>query len=87
MMILVGLLFYSRDRTHWNKYLGYGWPIGLAVMGLLMKGGLFGLMPVESSQWGGLPLTLLLSVFGLTAAYPLGVILALGRKMDQCPVY
>lgn len=28
---------------------------------------------------GGLPLTLMLSVFGLTAAYPLGVILALGR--------
>jgi general L-amino acid transport system permease protein len=35
---------------------------------------------VESTQWGGLPLTLLLSVFGLTAAYPLGVILALGRQ-------
>ncbi len=31
-------------------------------------------------QWGGLPLTLLLSVFGLTAAYPLGVALALGRQ-------
>jgi general L-amino acid transport system permease protein len=45
-----------------------------------MKGGLFGLPSVESTQWGGLPLTLLLSVFGLTAAYPLGVILALGRQ-------
>ena len=49
-------------------------------MSLLMKGGLFGLTPVESTQWGGLPLTLLLSVFGLTAAYPLGVVLALGRQ-------
>jgi general L-amino acid transport system permease protein len=49
-------------------------------MGLLMKGGIFGLTPVESTQWGGLPLTLLLSVFGLTAAYPLGVVLALGRR-------
>jgi general L-amino acid transport system permease protein len=49
-------------------------------MGLLMKGGLFGLTSVESTQWGGLPLTLLLSIFGLTAAYPLGVILALGRR-------
>ena len=27
-----------------------------------------------------LPLTLLLAVFGLTAAYPLGVVLALGRQ-------
>jgi general L-amino acid transport system permease protein len=49
-------------------------------MGLLMEGGIFGLKSVESTQWGGLPLTLLLSVFGLTAAYPLGVILALGRR-------
>jgi len=80
MFILFGLLFYSRDRNHWKKPLGYSWIVGLFTMGLLMKGGLFGLTPVESTQWGGLPLTLLLSVFGLTAAYPLGVILALGRQ-------
>ncbi len=80
MMILFGLLFYSRDRTHWKKPLSYAWIIGLFTMGLLMKGGIFGLSSVESTQWGGLPLTLLLAVFGLTAAYPLGVILALGRR-------
>ena len=80
MLILFGLLFYSRDRNHWTKYLGYSWIAGLVVMGFLMKGGLFGLSSVESTKWGGLPLTLLLSIFGLTAAYPLGVVLALGRQ-------
>jgi general L-amino acid transport system permease protein len=80
MILLVGLLYYSQNRNHWKKPLAYAWIIGLFIMGLLMKGGLFGLAPVESSQWGGLPLTLLLSVFGLTAAYPLGVVLALGRQ-------
>ena len=80
MILLVGLLFYSRNRNHWKKSLVYAWIIGLFLMGLLMKGGLFGLSPVDSTKWGGLPLTLLLSVFGLTAAYPLGVILALGRQ-------
>jgi general L-amino acid transport system permease protein len=80
MMILFGLLFYSRNRIHWKKSLAYAWIIGLFTMGLLMKGGILGLPDVESTQWGGLPLTLLLSVFGLTAAYPLGVILALGRR-------
>jgi len=93
MLLLFGLLFYSRNRDHWTKYLGYGWLVGLFLMGLLMTGGLFGLDPVEPSQWGGLPLTLLLSVFGLTAAYPLGVILALGRQSKMptirilCVVY
>ena len=58
-----------------------------------MGGGLFGLSPVESTKWSGLPLTLLLSVFGLTVAYPLGVILALGRQSKMpaikllCVVY
>ena len=80
MMILFGLLFYSRDRRHWKKSLGYAWIIGLFTMGFLMTGGLFGMTAVESTQWGGLPLTLLLAVFGLTAAYPLGVVLALGRR-------
>jgi general L-amino acid transport system permease protein len=80
MALLVALLFYSRNRDHWKKSLAYAWTLGLFIMGLLMKGGLFGLTPVESGQWGGLPLTLLLSVFGLTAAYPLGVVLALGRR-------
>jgi general L-amino acid transport system permease protein len=93
ILILCGLLFYSRNRNHWTKYLGYAWIIGLVVMGLLMRGGLFGLSSVETTQWGGLPLTLLLSVFSLTIAYPLGVILALGRQSKMpiikwmCVVY
>ncbi len=80
ILILCGLLFYSRDRNHWTMHLGYAWVIGLVVMGFLMRGGLFGLASVEPTKWGGLPLTLLLSVFGLTIAYPLGVFLALGRQ-------
>jgi len=80
MVLLIALLFYSRNRKHWKKSLLYAWLLGLAVMGLLMKGGLFGLSPVETTKWGGLPLTLTLSVFGLTAAYPLGIVLALGRR-------
>jgi len=93
MVILVVLLFYSRDRRHWNKSLVYTWVAGLFTMGLLMKGGIFGLVEVESTQWGGLPLTLMLSVFGLAAAYPLGVVLALGRQSKMpavkalCVVY
>lgn len=80
MLVLFGLLFLSQDRKRWNRLLAYGWGIGLAAIGLLMAGGLFGLEPVESSNWGGLPLTLILAVFALTAAYPLGVLLALGRQ-------
>lgn len=80
MIMMVGLLFYSKYRDHWKKSLIYFWIAGLIIMGLLMKGGFFGLASVESDQWGGLPLTLMLSVFGMVAAYPLGIVLALGRR-------
>ena len=79
MIILVALLFYSRNRNHWRKSLLWSWVTGLVLMGTLLRGGVLGLPVVESTQWGGLPLTLLLAVFGLTGAYPLGVLLALGR--------
>jgi general L-amino acid transport system permease protein len=80
MIILFILLLLSSNRRFWKKSLGYAWLLGLVSMGLLLKGGLFGLSSVESTKWSGLPLTLLLSVFGLTAAYPLGIALALGRQ-------
>ena len=50
MIILVGMLFYSRDWNRWGKKLGYAWLVALFVMGTLMKGGLFGLVPVESTK-------------------------------------
>ncbi len=93
VVILITLLFYSQNRNHWRKSLFYAWMTGLFTMGLLLKGGLFGFQSVESNLWGGLPLTLLLSVFGLTAAYPVGIMLALGRQSEMpviksfCVVY
>lgn len=47
---------------------------------VLFKGGLFGLPNVETSRWGGLLLTLVIAGVGMTAALPLGVLLALGRR-------
>lgn len=93
MLILFALVFYSRDRKHWKKSLAYIWLVGLITMGVLMRGGIFGLEYVETGKWSGLPLTLLLSLFGMVAAYPLGVVLALGRQSKMptikslCVVY
>ncbi len=85
IVLLISLLFVSRNRSYWKPWLGYAWVISLVIMGVLLRGGLFGLTPVEIQRWGGIILTLLLSVFGLTAAYPLGVLLALGRQ-SRMPV-
>ena len=93
MILLVGLVIYSKDRKHWKRSLGIYWFFGLIVMGFLMYGKIFGLPVVETSQWSGLPLTFMLSFFGMVAAYPLGVLLALGRQSSMpaiktlCVVY
>jgi general L-amino acid transport system permease protein len=40
----------------------------------------FGLTPVETSQWGGLLVTLVVAITGMVASLPLGILLALGRR-------
>jgi general L-amino acid transport system permease protein len=39
-----------------------------------------GLPYVENERWGGLILTLLLRSFGVAFAFPLSILLALGRR-------
>lgn len=45
-----------------------------------LVGGGFGLESVDTSRWGGLLLTLVLSVVGILVSLPLGILLALGRR-------
>lgn len=93
MVLLIGLVVYSKDRNHWKKSLGVYWLINLVVMGTLMYGGVFGMPVVDTDQWSGLPLTFMLALFGIVAAYPIGVMLALGRQSKMpaiktlCVVY
>jgi general L-amino acid transport system permease protein len=77
---LIGLVFHSHSPRRWNRSLVYLWVGSVAAMGVVMRGGILGLSGVETASWSGISLTLLLSIFGLTAAYPLGVVLALGRR-------
>jgi len=50
----------------------------------LLYGG-FGLEIVETSQWGGLLVTMVVAVTGIVASLPLGILLALGRR-SKMPV-
>lgn len=79
MMLLIGMLGLSCWRGAWHWWLGPLWAGSIAVMGVLMYGGIFGLEVVPQNRWGGLPLTLMLASIGIVAGFPLGVLLALGR--------
>jgi len=47
---------------------------------ILFIGGHFGLPYVETSKWGGFFLTIVTAVFVFATSFPLGVLLALGRR-------
>ena len=49
----------------------------------ILEGGWFGLSVVETPAWGGLFLTLLLSIVGIAASLPIGIALALGRRSEM----
>jgi general L-amino acid transport system permease protein len=60
--------------------LGAGWLLAFALFFTLMSGGVLGLEPVGTDRWGGLPLTVILTLIGITASAPVGIALALGRR-------
>lgn len=63
----------------WSRWLLLSLPPVVAVIFVLLRGGVFGLALVSPNQWSGLPLTILLSVATFALALPLGIILALAR--------
>ena len=72
------------ERFRYKLWLGafiiFGYPI---IAFYLFSGGVFGLEHVETSRWGGLTLTLVLASGGMAASFPLGVLLALGRRSSM----
>jgi general L-amino acid transport system permease protein len=79
VVVLVSLLVISSFKRFWNRSLIGVWVVGIAATFWLMSGGL-GLSTVRTGQWGGLPVTLILAIFGIAFAFPLGILLALGRR-------
>jgi general L-amino acid transport system permease protein len=80
--LFVGLLLISSYPPFWRPWLGVLWVAVFTSCGILMWGGVLGLSYVENSRWGGIPLTLILAVVGIVCAFPLSILLALGRRSN-----
>jgi general L-amino acid transport system permease protein len=72
--LLVPALPYKRE----NAIAFFGvFPV---IAWFLLVGGILGLQYVDSHQWGGLLVTLVVAITGIVTALPLGILLALGRR-------
>jgi len=85
ILLFIGLYIVSAMRRFWRRELLLIWCAALAVIGTLMWGGVFGLPFVPQERWGGLIITLILSTFGIAFAFPLSILVALGRRANSLP--
>ena len=69
--LLIGVAIGRLDRI---------WLAPHLVLGIMALGGLLGLPHVPQERWGGLVITLILATFGLAMAFPLAILVALGRR-------
>ncbi len=79
IILFFSLLLISYNPKKWNGWHAAAWLAFIPGVVWLLMGGI-GLPFVASDLWGGLPLTLILSSVGMLGAYPLGILLALGRQ-------
>jgi general L-amino acid transport system permease protein len=79
IVLMLALVGFTARPESWRKWLLAAWLVCLTVAAWLMAGG-FGLPRVPTRQWGGLPITLVLTATGLAGGFPIAVVLALGRR-------
>ncbi len=79
--VLIAPLFFKKFnfKLKWGLSVMVLYPV---LTFILFYGGVAGLEVVETNKWGGLMLTVFVAYIGIIAAFPIGVILALGRNSD-----
>jgi len=78
IVVVLGLA--SAFKRLWSYWLFGVWVAAIVAVLVLQLGGVFGLRPTGTHEWGGLPLTLILFVTTVVCGLPVAVLLALGRR-------
>lgn len=76
------LATWCRQQALWPRFqpwLPLGWLVSAGLILWLISGGA-GLTPVSTTFWNGLLLTVLVATLSIVLSFPLGVLLALGRR-------
>ena len=87
IVVVAGYFLAKRTRIGKARTVLLGWLISLPVILLLLHGiGMFdGMAIVSTGVWGGMMINILLAAIGIAASFPIGVLLALGRR-SKLPV-
>jgi general L-amino acid transport system permease protein len=81
--VAMGFFMPIKYKKYLTLYYTFFLPIiSFFLIYYLISGGSFGLVWVETGAWGGLSLTFIVSFFCLIFCFPIGMMLALGRRSD-----
>lgn len=86
LVLVIGAYLLGHQRKTWRRWLIPLWLLAFALTIVLLQGFAKNnwLPTVSTTRWGGLLLTFMLSVVAIVVSFPLGVLLALGRR-SQLP--
>ena len=83
ILFFVGLFAWLSGKPVAGSGNVVGIILGCVAAVLALFGIDFGLVPVETANWGGLLVTLVVAITGMIASLPLGILLALGRRSEM----
>ena len=78
VLVIAALIGASLLPRFWRPALLLAWLVGAAVAVVLMMG-------APTNQWGGLPVSLMVTLAAVLGGMPLGMLLALGRRARELP--
>lgn len=77
---------FSSPLEKFRKPLVWGWLASMVVIYFLLRGqpsaDIGALQGVATNRWGGFLLTIVLAVVGIVISFPIGILLALGRRSE-----
>ena len=80
LILSIAASFFVKDK--FKIYILFFLIFIFPIIAFILIHGSFGMQVVESREWGGLALTFILAIFGIIFSFPLGVLLALGRRSE-----
>lgn len=80
LLLVVGLVPMAMSRVPYKRWNALYLLVVFPVLAFILLTGQFGLRFVYTSLWGGLLVTLVVSIVGIVFSFPAGILLALGRR-------
>jgi amine acid ABC transporter, permease protein, 3-TM region, His/Glu/Gln/Arg/opine family len=80
VLLLIGLIPIAIPSVPYKRENAIYLLVVFPILAFILLTGQFGLRPVETSLWGGLLVTLVVAIVGIVVSFPLGILLALGRR-------